>query len=80
MTDKESPAPDFEKALTELETLVERMEQGDLTLEQSLQHFERGMQLSRSCQQALDEAKLRVEQLLSSEQGDATEPFDPESD
>ena len=80
MTDKESPTPDFEKALTELETLVDRMEQGELTLEQSLEYFERGVQLSRSCQLALDQAKLRVEQLLKSEQGDATESFDPDTD
>lgn len=80
MSDDASPKPDFEKALAELESLVDRMERGELTLEQSLEYFERGMQLSRSCQQALDEARLRVERLLEGEQSDATEPFDPPSD
>lgn len=56
--------PDFEKSLEELEALVEKMEQGELTLEQSLQHFERGVALSRECQTALEQARLRVEKLL----------------
>ena len=46
---------DFEKALGELETLVEKMETGDMSLEESLKQFERGVALTRSCQQALAE-------------------------
>lgn len=80
MTERDPSIPDFEKSLAELEELVDRMESGELTLEQSLEHFERGMKLSRTCQKALDEAKLKVDQLLNSEQGDATEPFDSDSD
>lgn len=55
---------DFEKALRELEQLVESMEQGDLTLEQSLKDFERGIELTRACQQALQSAEQRVKILL----------------
>ena len=51
---------DFEKALAELEQLVETMEKGELTLEESLKHFERGVALTRACQQALAEAEQRV--------------------
>ena len=50
---KKTPPVDFESALKELEALVEKMEQGDIRLEDSLQHFERGIQLTRQCQQAL---------------------------
>ncbi|WP_076742169.1 exodeoxyribonuclease VII small subunit [Spiribacter curvatus] len=53
--------PDFETALQTLEALVERMERGELTLEQSLQCFEQGIRLTRECQKALSEAEQRVE-------------------
>ena len=56
--------PNFEKALTDLETLVEEMEQGKLSLEESLKRFERGIALSSECQQALQSAELKVSQLL----------------
>ena len=59
---------DFEKALEELEKLVELMEGGDLSLEDSLRHFERGIALTRSCQKALLEAEQKV-QILLDEQG-----------
>lgn len=54
---------DFEKTLAELEALVEKMETGSLTLEESLTAFERGVQLTRACQTALKEAELRVKVL-----------------
>ena len=57
-------APDFEAALAELEALVQRMETGTLTLEDSLRAFERGVQLSRQCQQSLQQAELRVKTLM----------------
>jgi exodeoxyribonuclease VII small subunit len=60
---------DFEAALAELERLVERMEAGDLTLEQSLQAFERGIALTRDCQKALKAAELRVQALTESDAG-----------
>ena len=50
--------------MTELETLVERLEAGDLPLEESLQAFERGIALTRSCQSALKDAEQKVEILL----------------
>ena len=59
---------DFEASLAELETLVERLEQGDLPLEQALDHFERGVGLTRQCQAALAGAQQKVGQLL----GDGT--------
>lgn len=62
---------DFEKALKELESLVERMEAGDMSLEDSLKYFERGVALTRSCQKALTEAEQKV-QILLDEQGDET--------
>ncbi len=62
---KKTDSLDFEQALTELETLVEKMEQGDLSLEDSLKSFERGVELTRTCQKALAEAEQKVEQLLT---------------
>ena len=72
---KKTPPVDFESALKELEALVEKMEQGDIRLEDSLQHFERGIQLTRQCQQALQAAEQKVQILL--EKGNTTEakPF-----
>jgi exodeoxyribonuclease VII small subunit len=63
-TSKSAPSVDFEAAMAELETLVERLERGDLPLEESLKAFERGVQLTRSCQSALKEAEQKVEILL----------------
>jgi len=54
----------FEKALTDLETLVEEMEQGDLSLEESLKRFEKGISLTTECQQALQKAELKVQELV----------------
>lgn len=56
--------PDFEQALQELERLVSQLEQGDLSLSQSLDTFERGVSLSRLCQQQLQQAEQRVQILL----------------
>ncbi|MDN6318996.1 MAG: exodeoxyribonuclease VII small subunit [Marinobacter sp.] len=61
---------DFEKSLDELETLVRNLEQGELSLEQSLSAFERGVKLTRACQQTLKSAEQRVEQLVQN--GDGT--------
>ncbi len=67
---------DFEKSLTELESLVERLEQGDLTLEESLKTFERGVALTRACQAALKQAEKKVE-ILTTRGGHAVvEPFE----
>lgn len=62
----------FEVALKELESIVERMEKGEQTLEESLKDFERGMKLSRQCQNNLKQAEQRIEKMLISQ--------DPEND
>ncbi len=61
----------FEESLAELEQLVERMEQGNLALEESLKLFERGVQLTRTCQKALKDAEQKV-QILLEENGEPT--------
>jgi exodeoxyribonuclease VII small subunit len=66
---------DFEASLGQLEKLVAQMEEGDLTLEQSLKAFEEGVKLTRECQQTLAEAEQKV-QLLMEQNGElVTEPF-----
>ena len=59
--------PAFEAALEELETIVERMEDGEPSLEESLKLFERGMALTRQCQKALDDAEQRIQTFADSE-------------
>ena len=54
----------FEESLSELEGLIERLEMGEQTLESSLKDFERGVELTRNCQTALQDAEQRVEQLI----------------
>ena len=54
----------LEKALTELEKLVEEMEQGNLSLEESLKRFEKGIALTSDCQEALQKAELKVQELI----------------
>jgi exodeoxyribonuclease VII small subunit len=66
----------FEQALAELEGIVERMEKGELTLEESLAQFERGVTLARSCQDALKQAEQKVELLVSRAGEDKLEPLD----
>jgi exodeoxyribonuclease VII small subunit len=55
----------FEAAYAELETIISRLESGELALEESVEFFERGRQLSDHCQALLDKAELRVNQLGS---------------
>ena len=69
MPRKKSPPP-FEELLGELEALVETMEKGELSLEESLQSFERGVELTRSCQQVLKDAEQKV-QILAGKDDDA---------
>jgi len=73
-----APATDFEHSLDELEQLVARMEGGELSLDESLASFERGIGLYRHCQQALESAELRVRLLLDPDAPDNAEPFEPE--
>jgi exodeoxyribonuclease VII small subunit len=70
--------PDFETAMRDLEELVERLEHGDLPLEESLAAFERGVMLTRVCQTALKEAEQKVEILLKKAGEAAVEEFMPD--
>jgi len=70
-----SPVANFERSLDELESLVDKMEHGELSLEQSLAAYERGVGLYRRCQQALEQAELRVRLLSDPQQPAAAEPF-----
>jgi exodeoxyribonuclease VII small subunit len=70
----------FEKALSELETIVQRLEKGDVALEESIQIYERGEALKRRCETLLREAEARVEKITRDASGKATgtEPLDRE--
>ncbi|MBS0463463.1 MAG: exodeoxyribonuclease VII small subunit [Proteobacteria bacterium] len=78
------PAPSvvagFERSLDELEQLVQRMEKGEMTLDESLQAYERGVALYRQCQGALQQAELRVKLLGDQHDPDRAEPFAPTGD
>ena len=71
--------PEFEQALAELEAVVERLERGDLPLEEALNVFERGVELTRHCQSALKAAQQRVEILFKREDQVQVEPFAADS-
>ena len=80
MAENQQQTPsDFESALKELEALVERMERGDISLEESLQHFERGIALTRICQQALTQAEQKVEILLHKDGETSAQPYIPDA-
>lgn len=66
---------DFEQSLAELEALVEEMESGELSLDQSLEKFEKGVALTRVCQEALKKAEQRVHVLLEKHGHDTLENF-----
>ena len=73
---RKKAAPDFEQSLSELQTLVERLESGELSLEDSLAAFEQGIRLTRDCQASLAQAEQKVQQLLERD-GELQEvPFD----
>ena len=80
MTKKKSDDPsneaevDFESALKELETLVSRMESGELSLDESLKAFERGIELTRKCQSSLEAAELRVQTLTKDKELEDSDP------
>ena len=67
--------PDFEQSLAELESLVAKLEQGDVPLEEALKTFERGVALTRQCQTALRTAQQKVEVLLARNGEETIEPF-----
>ncbi len=71
---------DFEASLEELEGLVERMEEGELSLEESLKTYERGIALSRACQKSLDTAEQRIQILSEKDGAGETQDFQPDDD
>ena len=75
---EESPVAGFEKALDELEQLVQRMEQGDMSLDETLADYERGVGLFRNCRHALEQAELRVRLLSDPADPDSGEDFLPD--
>ncbi|HCH01767.1 MAG TPA: exodeoxyribonuclease VII small subunit [Vibrio sp.] len=80
MASKKPENMSFEESLTELDALVNQLENGDLDLEDALKKFERGIALARSSQTKLTEAEQRVEILLKDDDESELIPFDPESD
>jgi len=77
-SERGAKAVDFETSMRDLETIVERLEKGDLSLEESLAAFERGVLLTRSCQAALKEAEQKVEILLKKSGESVVENFTPD--
>lgn len=78
---KKTHAPlDFEAALNELEKIVEKMESGEQNLEDALKSFQRGIELTRTCQQGLKEAEQRVEKLLADNGEGRVDSFTAEPD
>lgn len=69
---------DFEAAMRELEELVEKLEQGEYSLEDSIKQFERGIELTRQCQQALNAAEQKVQKLSAIDEDAELEPFSAE--
>lgn len=63
----------FEKSFSELESIVAKLEAGDLSLDESLALFQRGMELSKKCGAMLDQAELRIKQLVPQANGELGE-------
>ena len=80
MVKKSISTPNFEAALAELEKIVEKMESGEQTLEESLKSFQRGIELTRACQQGLREAEQRVEKLSQKNKEFVAEPLRSEDE
>lgn len=70
----------FEESLSELEQIVEKLEHGEQGLEESLKDFERGVKLTRSCQQSLQQAEQRVEQLVKEHGMEQLQVFDTDNE
>jgi len=74
----EKKAVDFEQQLGSLEALVESLESGDLSLEDSLKSFEQGIKVARECQTALKQAEQKVELLMRQSDELVSQPFEPD--
>ena len=75
MNEQADKLPDFEKALEELESLVEQLESGELSLDQSLKQFKRGVELTRHCQGVLENAQQTVRKLIDTDDESSAVPF-----
>lgn len=73
---EQTKKPDFEASLKELEGIVTQLESGDLSLDQSLSAYERGVNLTRQCEKALSTAEQKVQKLLDESGNVVAEPFD----
>ncbi|MEN3973298.1 exodeoxyribonuclease VII small subunit [Sphingomicrobium sp. XHP0235] len=82
MTDATAPTPvdqlEFEAALAELEQIVRQLEQGDASLEKSIELFKRGEELKKHCEKRLADAREKIEQITRDDAGNVTgtKPFD----
>ena len=76
MEDNTEKLPDFEKSLQELESLVEQLESGELSLDDSLKQFRRGVELTRHCQGVLEKAQQTVEKLMDIDDESSAVPFE----
>lgn len=74
-----SPVAQFESSLDELEQLVQKMEKGEMSLDDSLAAYERGVNLYRQCQGALEQAELRVRLLSDPADPESAQPFQPDA-
>jgi exodeoxyribonuclease VII small subunit len=79
MSKKTEAGPDFEKMLAELEKLVVKLEQSDLSLDESLSGFKHGIELTQQCQSVLDNAQQTVEKLTNPEDQESLKPFEPDA-
>jgi exodeoxyribonuclease VII small subunit len=79
MSKKAAAGADFEKTLAELEKLVVNLEEGDLSLDESLSGFKHGIKLTRDCQNVLDNAQQTVDQLMTVDDEDSQQPFEPDA-
>ena len=78
MAKSDKPAViDFERAMGEIESLVQKMEMGEFSLEESIKQFERGMRLTRDCQRALVEAEQRISKLTVQDGVEVLQEFEP---
>lgn len=75
-TDKEA---DFEETLADLEKLVAKLEDGDLSLDDSLAEFKRGIELTRQCQATLEQAQQTVDELTKPDDPDSLKAFEPDA-
>ncbi len=75
MTKKAEQLPNLETSLEDITKLIENMERGELSLEQSLEHFERGIKLVKHCQKILETAEQKVDVLIQKENKDSLSSY-----